>query len=120
MNCEGLSYPTWIEAFAASKCSVIISRLASCGTQLPHHICGTLPKIAFEFTTEKVQRRQMMSAMKRLIAYYSRAGINIVGGIVVNLPAGNTEVAAKMIQQLTGIEGIRMQYVIGCFMVKNA
>jgi flavodoxin len=42
-----------------------------------------------------------MSEVKRLIAYYSRAGNNIVGGNIVNLPVGNTEVAAKMVQKLT-------------------
>lgn len=39
---------------------------------------------------------------KCLIAYYSRAGNNYVGGSIVNLPVGNTEVAANMIQKLTG------------------
>ena len=39
---------------------------------------------------------------KCLIAYYSRAGNNYVGGGIVNLPVGNTEVAANMIQKLTG------------------
>ena len=36
-----------------------------------------------------------------LIAYFSRAGNNYVGGGIVNLPVGNTEVIAKMIQQMT-------------------
>ena len=39
---------------------------------------------------------------KCLIAYYSRAGNNYVGGSIVNLPVGNTEVAANMIHKLTG------------------
>lgn len=43
-----------------------------------------------------------MSKTKSLIAYYSRAGNNYVNGDIVNLPVGNTEVAAKMIQKLTG------------------
>jgi flavodoxin len=38
--------------------------------------------------------------MKVLIAYFSRAGENYVGGRIVNLPVGNTEVAANMIQKL--------------------
>lgn len=42
-----------------------------------------------------------MSNSKCLIAYYSRAGNNYVGGAIVNLPVGNTEVAAHIIQQLT-------------------
>jgi len=53
----------------------------------------------------------MMSVMKRLIAYYSRAGNNIVGGNIVNLHVGNTEVAAKMIQQLTGSDIFRIDTV---------
>lgn len=40
--------------------------------------------------------------MKTLIAYFSRKGNNYVGGKIVNLPVGNTEIAAKKIAQLTG------------------
>lgn len=40
--------------------------------------------------------------MKTLIAYFSRKGNNYVSGNIVNLPVGNTEVAAGMIQELTG------------------
>jgi flavodoxin len=36
-----------------------------------------------------------------LIAYFSRAGNNYVSGKIVNLPVGNTEVVAKMIQGMT-------------------
>jgi flavodoxin len=39
---------------------------------------------------------------KILIAYYSRKGQNYVGGNIVNLPIGNTEVIAKKIQGLMG------------------
>jgi flavodoxin len=53
----------------------------------------------------------MMSEMKRLIAYYSRAGNNIVGGNILNLPVGNTEVAAKMIQKLTGSDMFQINTV---------
>jgi len=42
------------------------------------------------------------SNKKILIAYYSRKGQNYVGSRIVNLPVGNTEVAAKMAQELTG------------------
>ncbi len=38
---------------------------------------------------------------KCLIAYYSRKGNNYVGGRIVNLSIGNTEVVAKMIQEIT-------------------
>lgn len=43
-----------------------------------------------------------MDKGKILIAYYSRAGSNYVGGDIVNLAVGNTEVAAQIIQKLTG------------------
>jgi flavodoxin len=42
-----------------------------------------------------------MNKKKSLVAYFSRAGNNYVGGSIVDLPMGNTEVAAKMIQKLT-------------------
>ncbi|MBB6215024.1 flavodoxin [Anaerosolibacter carboniphilus] len=38
---------------------------------------------------------------KCLIAYFSRKGNNYVSGRIVDLPIGNTEVVAKMIQELT-------------------
>lgn len=43
-----------------------------------------------------------MANSKSLIAYFSRKGNNYVGGNIVNLPIGNTEVLAKKIQKLTG------------------
>lgn len=43
-----------------------------------------------------------MSNLKSLIVYFSRKGDNYVGGSIVNLPVGNTEVAAKKIQKITG------------------
>jgi flavodoxin len=49
--------------------------------------------------------------MKCLIAYYSRRGNNYVSGSVVNLPVGNTEVAATVIQKLTGGETFRIDTV---------
>jgi len=52
-----------------------------------------------------------MSKTKGLIAYYSRAGSNYVNGDIVNLPVGNTEVAAHMIQQLTGGDIFRIDPV---------
>lgn len=39
---------------------------------------------------------------KFLIAYYSRKGANYVSGNIVNLKVGNTEVAATIIQKITG------------------
>lgn len=43
-----------------------------------------------------------MENSKGLIAYFSRKGSNYVGGSIVNLPIGNTEVIANKIQELTG------------------
>jgi len=43
-----------------------------------------------------------MANSKSLIAYYSRKGNNYVGGKIVNLPKGNTEVVATKIQKITG------------------
>jgi len=37
---------------------------------------------------------------KTLIAYFSRKGVNYVNGSMVNLSVGNTEVAAKMAQEV--------------------
>jgi len=37
-----------------------------------------------------------------LVAYFSRPGNNYVGGTVMNLPVGNTEVLAKTIRKFTG------------------
>jgi flavodoxin len=53
----------------------------------------------------------MMSETKSLIAYFSRAGNNYVGGNIVNLPVGNTEVAANMIRKLTGSDIFRIDTV---------
>ncbi|MDI3478299.1 MAG: hypothetical protein PWQ59_1824 [Thermoanaerobacterium sp.] len=48
---------------------------------------------------------------KILIAYFSREGGNYVSGRIVNLPVGNTEVVAKMIQKITGGELFRINTV---------
>lgn len=52
-----------------------------------------------------------MEKTKGLITYYSRAGNNYVNGGIVNLPVGNTEVVAKMIQKMTGSELFRIDTV---------
>lgn len=39
---------------------------------------------------------------KILIVYFSRPGNNYVNGSIVNLPVGNTEIAAKKLHDLTG------------------
>ena len=48
---------------------------------------------------------------KILVAYFSRAGNNYVNGKIVNLPVGNTEVAAKMIQKMTGCDLFKIEAV---------
>ena len=46
-----------------------------------------------------------------LSAFFSRNGNNYVGGSIVNLPIGNTEVIARKIQGLTGSELFQIQTV---------
>ena len=48
---------------------------------------------------------------KVLIAYFSRAGNNYVGGAIVNLTVGNTEVAMNTVEKLTGGEMFRIDPV---------
>jgi flavodoxin len=48
---------------------------------------------------------------KILAAYFSRAGDNYVSGKIVNLPVGNTEVVAKMIQEMTGCDLFKIEAV---------
>ena len=48
---------------------------------------------------------------KCLIAYFSRGGDNYVSGKIVNLPVGNTELAARMIQEMTGGDLFRIEPV---------
>ncbi|HXE98433.1 MAG TPA: flavodoxin [Dongiaceae bacterium] len=52
-----------------------------------------------------------MAHQKSLIAYFSRKENNYVGGSIVNLPIGNTEVIAKKIQGLTGSDLFQIQTV---------
>lgn len=52
-----------------------------------------------------------MAKSKILIAYYSRKGQNYVGNRIVNLTVGNTEVAAKMAQEITGGDLFEIQTV---------
>ena len=48
---------------------------------------------------------------RSLIAYFSRPGNNYVNGKIVNLPVGNTEVVAKMVQEITGANLFRIEPV---------
>jgi flavodoxin len=52
-----------------------------------------------------------MTNSKSLIAYFSRKGNNYVGGSILNLPIGNTEVIARKIQQLTGSDMFQIKTV---------
>ena len=53
----------------------------------------------------------MPATTKSLIAFFSRKGNNYAGGRIVNLPIGNTEVAAQMIQKLAGGDLFRIETV---------
>lgn len=48
---------------------------------------------------------------KCLVAYFSRKGYNYVNGSIVNLLVGNTETAAKMIQEITGCDTFNIDTV---------
>ena len=48
---------------------------------------------------------------KTLIAYYSRKGQNYVSGRIVNLQVGNTEVAAKIAQEIVGGDLLEIQSI---------
>jgi len=52
-----------------------------------------------------------MANSKSLVAYFSRKGNNYVGGRIVNLPIGNTEVVAKKIQELTNSNVFKIETV---------
>lgn len=52
-----------------------------------------------------------MANQKSLIAYFSRKGNNYVGGSIVDLPVGNTEVIAKKLQKLTGSDLFQIRTV---------
>lgn len=49
---------------------------------------------------------------KKLIVYFSRKGNNYVNGSIKNLSVGNTELAANMIQELTGADIFQIKPVI--------
>lgn len=48
---------------------------------------------------------------KTLVAYFSRAGNNYVGGSIIDLPVGNTEIAAELVGELTGGDLFRIDDV---------
>ena len=53
----------------------------------------------------------MVGSPNILIAYFSRKGENYLNGSIVDLPVGNTEVAAKLIQGLAGGDLFRIDTV---------
>lgn len=54
-------------------------------------------------------KERMQSTMKTLIAYFSRKGNNYVGGSIVNLPVGNTAVAAEYIKKQRAVTCLRLK-----------
>lgn len=46
--------------------------------------------------------------MKTIIVYYSRCGENLVNGTLKNLKIGNTEMAAVILQKITGADLFRL------------
>lgn len=48
----------------------------------------------------------------QIIVYFSRAGNNYVSGTIKNLPVGNTEIAAQMIQKQTGADLFQIEPVV--------
>lgn len=48
---------------------------------------------------------------KKLIAFYSRADENYVNGLIKELEVGNTEIAAGIIQELTGADLFKIEQV---------
>ena len=48
---------------------------------------------------------------KKLIAYYSRADENYVSGMLKNLDIGNTEIAAKIISELTEADLFKIEQI---------
>lgn len=47
--------------------------------------------------------------MSAIIIYFSRKDENYVSGVIKNLPVGNTEVAADILQRLTGAEQFKLE-----------
>ena len=52
-----------------------------------------------------------MSETRKLVAYFSRAGQNYVGGSIVDLPVGNSRVAAEAIAEKVGADLFEIETV---------
>ena len=48
---------------------------------------------------------------KKLVAFYSREDENYVNGMIQTLETGNTEIAAGMIQELTGADLFKIEQI---------
>ena len=61
----------------------------------------------------KAERTGQMNSQnaKSLVAYFSREGKNIVSGTITDLPVGNTEMVARMIQKATDSDSFRIEAV---------
>jgi len=62
--------------------------------------------------TERTETHVLPKRAKSLAAYFSRRGMNIKSsGDLIDLPVGNTEVVAQMIQEATGSDRFRIKAV---------
>lgn len=59
----------------------------------------------------KEGNRMNFDGKKCLIAYYSRKGQNYVSGNIVDLPVGNTQRVAEMIQEITDADMFHIEAV---------
>lgn len=50
--------------------------------------------------------------MAKIVVYFSREGENYVNGTIKNLKVGNTEIAAKLIREMTGADIFKMEPVV--------
>lgn len=50
--------------------------------------------------------------MEQIIVYFSREGENYVNGTIKNLPVGNTEIVAKMVQKYTKADIFTMEQLV--------
>lgn len=57
----------------------------------------------------KNNKKGAYSFMKKLVVYFSRKDENYVNGMIRNLDIGNTEVAADIIQKLTGADIFKIE-----------
>lgn len=61
------------------------------------------------FVKIRIRKARRDDRVKKLVIYYSRTGENYVNGTIKVLAKGNTEVAAEMIQKLTGADLFKIE-----------